>query len=188
MSLWLSIAVMGIAYILLSTVISLPSWSEHLQVGLAWSLALSLGLWAYVARWNQELEMLEKAMPPELRLAVDLRKRAEAFRERARALEEAMDEATAISEQVQRGIELERQQLSDLHEQYLKQARLNELTHEQQVAVADLLGQQQARSARRALWSNIVVGFVFYVAGVVTPALINMNTLRDQLQQWLHLS
>jgi energy-converting hydrogenase Eha subunit A len=42
MSLWLSYAIIGTAYILLSTVISLPSWSERFHVGLAWFLAISL--------------------------------------------------------------------------------------------------------------------------------------------------
>ena len=97
-----------------------------------------------------------------------------------------MEEAAAISEQVQRGIEVEQQQLSEVHEQYLRQARLMELTHEQQLAIADLLSQQQARSSRRALLSNIVVGFVFYVTGVVTPVFVSTDALRDQVQQWLH--
>jgi hypothetical protein len=72
-----------------------------------------------------------------------------------------------------------------VHEQYLRQARLNELTPEQATAVAELLGRQQARSARRALVSNIVIGFVFYVLGVVTPALISSDALRELLRQWL---
>lgn len=55
----------------------------------------------------------------------------------------------------------------------------------QATAVAELLGRQQVRNARRALWSNVVIGFVFYVAGVVTPALISSDALGEQLRQWL---
>ena len=111
------------------------------------SVPLALAIWAFVARRDQQLEVFETALPPELRLVVDLHRRAEAFRDRAQALEQAMEEATSISEQVHRGIELERQQLAELHEQYLRQARLNELTPEQATAVAELLGRQQARNA-----------------------------------------
>jgi hypothetical protein len=113
------------------------------------SVPLALSTWAFVARRDQQLEVFETALPPELRLMVNLHRRAEAFRDRAQALERAMEEATAISEQVQRGIDLERQQLAEVHEQYLRQARLNELTPEQATAVAELLDRQQARSARR---------------------------------------
>jgi hypothetical protein len=94
------------------------------------SVPLALAVWAFVARRDQQLEIFETALPPELRLVADLHRRAEAFRDRAQALEQAMEEATAISAQVQRGIELEQQQLAELHEQYLRQARLNELTPE----------------------------------------------------------
>jgi hypothetical protein len=164
----------------------LPTWGVIGLQCLAIGGSVVVALWAFIASRSRQLEVFETAEPPELRLVVNLRRHADAFRERAKALEEAMEEAASISEQVQHGIELERQQLSEVHEQYLKQARLMELTHEQQLAVADLLSQQQARSSRRALLSNIMVGFVFYLAGVVTPALINTSALRDQLPQWLH--
>ena len=170
--------------------IVIPLPSIYWEIG-SWCLVVSVPLvlatWAFVARRDQQLEVFETALPPELRLMVDLHRRAEAFRDRAQALEGAMDEATAISEQVQRGIDLERQQLAEVHEQYLRQARLNELTPEQATAVAELLGRQQARSARRALVSNVVIGFVFYVLGVVTPALISSDALRELLRQWFPL-
>jgi hypothetical protein len=89
-----------------------------------------------------------------------------------------MEHATVISEQVQRGIELDQKQLGELHEQYLRQARLKSLSHEQEIAVVDLLAQQQAQSSRHNLLTNIAVGFVFYALGVVTPAFISADFLR----------
>jgi hypothetical protein len=148
------------------------------------SVPLALAIWAFVARRDQQKEVFETALPPELRLMVDLHRRAEAFRDRAQALEQAMEDATSISEQVRRGIELERQQLAELHEQYLRQTRLNELTPEQATAVAELFGHKQADNARRALWSNLAIGFLFYALGVLTPVLISSDALREQLRQW----
>ncbi len=97
-----------------------------------------------------------------------------------------MEDATRISEQLQQGIELERQELSQVHEDYQRMARLKELTPDQASAVADLLARQQARGERRALWSNLLVGLVFYLLGVLTPVLISTDALREQLRHWFH--
>jgi hypothetical protein len=184
---WLWVFLVGVMLRILHELFSLHPVYVY-DIGwwcLTTSVPLALAIWAFVARYVQQLEVFETALPPELRLMVDLHQRAKAFRDRAQALEQAMEEATAISEQVQRGIELEQQQLAELHEQYLRQARLNELTPEQATAVAELLGRQQARNARRTLWSNLAVGFVFYALGVITPALISSDALREQLRHWL---
>jgi hypothetical protein len=98
-----------------------------------------------------------------------------------------MEQAAKVAEQVQRGIKLEQQQLSELHAQALRQAQLNELTPEQTTAVAHLLSRQQEQSSRRAIWWNFAIGFVFYVLGVATPALLSSDVLRQWLQEWLHL-
>ncbi len=71
-----------------------------------------------------------------------------------------MEDATRISEQLQQGIELERQELSQVHE--------------------------DSRGERRALWSNLLVGLVFYLLGVLTPVLISTDALREQLRHWFH--
>ena len=87
-----------------------------------------LALWAFIAWRYQFLEWLEKAEPPGLRLAANLVQHADAFQERARALEQAMEEAVTISKQIQREIRLEQRQLGELREQYRRDARLRELS------------------------------------------------------------
>jgi hypothetical protein len=150
-------------------------------------MALPVAVSAYIARRDQELVILENAPPPELRLAIDITRCVEELQGRAQALEAAMARATAISEHLQRGIERERQQLSEVNEEYLRTARLNDLTPEEAVAVAILLDHQQARSGRRAFWQNVAVALVFWALGIVTPLLINIDALGDQLREWLHL-
>lgn len=172
---------------LLGRLLVLPTCSCAMRLWLTFPLPLVLAAWAFVAARTQMLEALQNALPPELRLAVDLRERADAFRDRARSLEEAMEDATRISEQLQQGIELERQQLSQVHEDYQRMARLKELTPDQANAVAELLARQQARGERRAIWFNVLVGLVFYLLGVLTQALISTDAFGDQLRRWLHL-
>jgi hypothetical protein len=70
-----------------------------------------LALWAFVASRHVVLEVLEAAQPPELRLASDIVRLSSELEERAKGLEKAMEEASAISQQVHGGIELEKEQL-----------------------------------------------------------------------------
>jgi hypothetical protein len=147
----------------------------------------ALALWAFIA-WRYEfLEWLEKAEPPGLRLAANLVQHADAFQKRARALEQAMEATVAISKQIQREIGLEQQQLDELREQYRRDARLKELSAEEVAAVRLAIAQEQTRSSRWGLWWSIVIAVVFWVAGVVTQALIDFDALGDQLRQWFNL-
>ena len=146
-----------------------------------------LASYAYDARRDQEFDILEAETTPELRVAMDLNARAETYRYRAEALEDAMEEATGISDQLRREIQLQQQQLRQLQEDYLRRIELSKLTPEQAAAVAELLSRQQEHGARRALWSNIAIAFVFYLAGVVTPAFVSSDALGEQLQRWFHL-
>jgi len=61
------------------------------------------------------------------------------------------------------------------------------LSAEEVAAVRLAIAQEQARSSRWGLWWSIVIAVVFWMAGVVTQALINFDALGDQLRQWLHL-
>jgi hypothetical protein len=151
-------------------------------------LALAfLPLEAFEACRDQEFDMLEAEAPPELRVAMDLNARAETFRYRAEALEEALEEATGLSDQLRREIQSQQEQLSQLQQEYARQMELSKLTPEQAAAVVALLSRQQEQGARRALWSNIALGFLFYLAGVVTPALVNSDALGEQLRRWFRL-
>lgn len=142
---------------------------------------------AFEACRDQELAMLEAEAPPQLLVAMDLNARAETFRYRAEALEEALEEATGLSDQLRHEIQLQQEQLSQLRQEYARQMELSKLTPEQVSAVTGLLSRQQEQGARRALLSNIALGFLFYIAGVVTPALISSDALGEQLRRWFHL-
>jgi hypothetical protein len=151
------------------------------------SVPAGLALWAFIAWRYQFLAWLEKVEPPGLRLAANLVQHADAFQERARALEKAMEAAVAISKQIQREIGLEQQQLGELREQYRRDARLKELSAEEVAAVRSAIAQEQARSTRWDLWWSIVFAVISWVAGVATQALIDLDALGNQLRQWLHL-
>jgi hypothetical protein len=168
-------------------VISWPAGTSTVLLYLTIPVPLLLALWAFVDWRHQHLKVLETAQPPELRLAANVVKYADEFQERAKALEKAMEEATTISKQVQHGIELEKQQLGELREQYLREAHLRDLTPEQVSAVRFALAEEQARSTRWGLWVNIVIAIVSWAAGVVTQALIDMDTVGNQLRQWFNL-
>lgn len=182
---WIVRVLWGLGRAIINELLPLSNWVWTFTEWLALVPILVMAGWALVACRDLYLEVMRTAAPRELRLAVDLRERAEAFRDRARVLQQAMEEATAISEQLHRGIDAERQQLSQVHEDYLRKSRLSELTPEQTAAVVDLLDRQQTRSGRKALWSNVAVGFIFYAAGVLTPAVVSTETLRDQVRGWL---
>lgn len=142
-------------------------------MALALAGPLVLAYLACLARRNLQVWVLQRAMPPQLRLVVDLRQRAETFRDWTRQLEEAMEQTTLLSEELHEAIAQERERLQRVHAEVERKAQLAALTPEQAEAVAVLLGRQQARSSRRALWSNIAVGLFFYLAGVITPALFS---------------
>lgn len=146
----------------------------------------ALALWAFVAWRHVMLEILENAEPPELRLAANLKQQVDAFQERAQALEDAFEEAAAISKKVQRGIELDQQQLTELREQYRLQAQLIELS-DHAPAIRTAIAQENARSARWGLLINVVVALVFLVIGLLIDALVNTEALGDQLRQWFNL-
>lgn len=155
---------------------------------LVWAVPVPAGLalWAFVAWRHVSLEVLETAEPPELRLAAHLKQHVEAFQERAQALEDAFEEAQAISKTVQRGIELEQEQLRELREQYRLHAQLMELS-DHAPAVRTAIAQEQNRASRWGLLVNVVVAAVFYVIGLLTDALVDTEGLGDQLRQWFHL-
>lgn len=155
---------------------------------LAWLVPVPtvVALWAFIAWRHVYLRVLESAEPPELRLAANLKKHVEAFQERAQALEAAFEEAQAISKKVQRGIEVEQEQLRELREQYRLHAQLIELS-DRVPAVRTAIAQEQARGARWGLFVNVVVAAVFWVIGLLTDALIDTEALGDQLRQWFHL-
>jgi hypothetical protein len=168
-------------------VVSLPTWTADVFLYLTIPVPLVLMLWAFIAWRHVALTVLETTQPPELHLATNLIRYADEFQERAKALEKAMEEAAAISQQVQRGIELEQQQLGELREEYLQQVRLNDLTAEEVSAVRSAIAQEHERSTRWGLLWNLVIAVVFLAVGLVMQALIDLDALGDQLRQWLHL-
>jgi hypothetical protein len=132
-----------------------------------------LALWAFVAWRHVALDVLEKAEPPELRLAVNLKQHVDAFQEHAAALEEAFEEAAVISKKMQHAIELDQERLRELHEQYRREVHLRELSAEEISAIRIAIAQEQARGTRWSIWLGIMFLLVGWAAGLVTDALID---------------
>ena len=107
-----------------------------------------LAIWAGVARYSLQMDMLATATPPELQLAFDLGDRLKAFRTGADAFERAMQEATAVVEQMENAIEERRQRLSEAHDEYQRTLRLSERARRQAVMYQKLSKEQLARSWR----------------------------------------
>jgi hypothetical protein len=142
----------------------------------------AMAVWAFVAWRRVSLEVLETAEPPELRLAASLKQHAQAFQERAEALEAAFEEADAISRKVQRGIELEQEQLRRIREQYRLHAQLMELSdHAPTLRIAN------TQDRRWGLLVNVVVAAFSIVIGLLLDALVDPDALGQQLRQWFHL-
>jgi hypothetical protein len=80
-----------------------------------------------------------------------------------------MEQAAAISEQVQNEIRLEHEQLGQLHEKALRQARLNEVTPEQARALARMPDEQHVQGERRAKTSNFWNGLLWLVVWTRRP-------------------
>jgi len=168
-------------------VMPLPAGTGIILLYLMIPIPVLLAPWAFIA-WRHEFrEWLETAQPPELRLATKLIRQADELRGRARALEEAIEEATVISKQVQSGIELEQQRLGELHQENLRERLLKKLTPEEVSAIGFALAEQQARSARQSWWWNLFFVAIGWAVGVVTQALIDFDALGEQLRQWLNL-
>jgi hypothetical protein len=143
-------------------------------------------LCAFLACRHAALEILETAEPQELRFTANLKQHVEAFQERAQALEDAFEEAEAISKKVQRGIELEQEQPRELREQYRLHTQLMELS-DNAPAVRTAIAEEQSRSMRWGLLQNVVIAIVFLIIGLLIDALIGTEALGDQLRQWFHL-
>jgi DNA-binding helix-hairpin-helix protein with protein kinase domain len=158
-----------------------------LWLGLYLALPAFLACCALSARYDQEIRILEAATPAELRLAAEIHRRAEAFRDQAQALEQAMEQAAAITEQVQLELRQEQAEIARMREEYVHQVRLRELSSEETAAIQGWLGAENARTERRAVWVNVLTGIALFVAGVVVQALLPPETLGEQLRQWLHL-
>jgi hypothetical protein len=87
---------------------------------------------------------------------------------------------------VQRGIELEQEQLRELRDHYRLHTQLMELS-DRAPAVRTAIAQEQTRASRWGLLVNVVVAAIFYVIGLLTNALVNTDALGDQIRQWFHL-
>jgi hypothetical protein len=168
------------------SMVSLPAGTGTILLYSMAPIPLALASWAVIAWRHYFMEWLETAQPPELRLATKLIRHADEFQQRARALEQAIEEAAAISKQIQTGIELEQQRLSELHQEKLRERVLKKLTAEEVSAIGFVVAEEEARSARRSRWWNVVFGVFGWAAGVVTQAVIDTDTLREQLRQWLN--
>jgi hypothetical protein len=141
-------------------------------------------LWAFLARRRVALDILKSAQPPQLQLTTDLLKHVKELQARAEAFDKAMEEVTAISDQVQRDVQAEQQRLEEIREQHIREAHLKDLTAEEVAAIRAALAQEYARSQRRGLWSKIVFGVIGWAFGLASQALIDVDALGDQLRQW----
>jgi hypothetical protein len=158
--------------------------SFGLFLSLSLPVPLIVMLWAFLARRRVALEILKSAQPPELQLTTDLLKHVKELQARAEAFDKAMEEVTAISNQVQRKIEAEQQKLDEIREQHSREAHLKDLTADEIAAIRAALAQEFARGQRRGWWSRILFGVIAWAFGVASQALIDMDALGDQLRQW----
>jgi hypothetical protein len=172
---------------LAALVLSFPEGTPIILLFLTIPVPLLLALLAFIAWRYATLEILETVQPPELRLATNLIRYADEFQQRARGLEQAIEEAAVISKQLQSGIELEQQRLSELHEDNLRQSILRKLNTQEVSAIDFALTEAQTRSARRSRWWNVAFAVVGWAVGLATQALIDTDALGDQLRQWLPL-
>lgn len=92
-----------------------------------------LAVWAGVARYSLQMDMLATAAPPELQRAFELRDRLAAFRSGADAFERAVQEAAVVVQQMEDAIEEQGRRLSEAHDEYQRHLRLSERARRQAV-------------------------------------------------------
>jgi len=130
-------------------------------------LALPLTVWSYYTGKKERLAELVSATPPELL-------RAHKLRDHAQALEDAMHEATVMSDQLQKIIDAERNLIAELLAEAASAKQLSELSAEQIAALSNQLERSQRVSAVRERWIQIAAGvillFAGYVLGLVDPS------------------
>jgi hypothetical protein len=98
-----------------------------------------------------------------------------------------MEQAAAITEQVQLELKQEQAEVARMREEYQHQVELRELNADQTAAIQDWLGQENARTGRRSFWSSLALGVALFVAGVLADALLLSQALGEQLRHWLHV-
>ncbi|MEV0792534.1 hypothetical protein [Kribbella sp. NPDC050459] len=150
--------------------------AEHIvDVGLIGliALALPLSIWAYLLGRNHQLAQLESATPPALR-------RAHRLHDQAKALEDAMHEATLMADDLQEVIDAEKRLITELLEESTEARRIAEIESGQLNALLAHQERQQRRSTLRERWINIAVAAVSLVAGYLLN-LVSPTFLKDLL-------
>ncbi len=111
--------------------------------------------------------------------------------QRAKAAQQAMQQAAFLAEELQEDVKVQQGVLDEIRRQVTDYQRTAAISRAEAESVAQVLEARQERARRRSFWSglavNVAVGFVFYLLGVLTPALVNGDSLREVLRQWLHL-
>jgi hypothetical protein len=121
-----------------------------------------------------------------VRPLVDLAKRAKALAKRADEVREAMNTAVAMEEELREAIEAEQHALEEVQRRIVDHQETAAITMARSESVRRTLAADQREERRRSFWSglvvNVAVGLVFYVLGVLTPALVSTETLRALLR------
>ncbi|TDC35543.1 hypothetical protein [Kribbella albertanoniae] len=130
-------------------------------------LGLPLLIWAYFLGRSDRLSQLQSATPPALR-------RAHRLRDHAQALEDAMQEATLMADELQETIDAEKRLIADLLSESTEARRIVEIESGQLNALLAHQERQQRHSTRRERWINIAVAavslFIGYLLNLASPA------------------
>jgi hypothetical protein len=129
--------------------------------------------WAYLVGRNDHLARTRDATPPQLH-------RAHELHDHTKALEQALHETTALSEELQRSIDGERKLIEELVKEAADARHIADLTNEQVETLTARMNRAQHRSALRERWINIAIAAVSLAAGYI----LNLVT-PDQLGQLL---
>jgi len=145
--------------------------------------SMALGFWT-ANLGEKECHDVLAQQTPRRALPTDLVKRAQ-------DVQTAMEQVAFLAEELQDDVKVQQEALDEIQRQVVDHQRTAAISKAQAESVARVLDARQEQGRRRSFWSglavNVIVGFLFYMLGVLTPALMDTDSLRLLLRHWLHL-
>jgi hypothetical protein len=130
-------------------------------------------------------------LPPDLDLVKNTQQARQALEQAVLQAQQALEQAANVADEVQDDLQVQQRVLDEVQRQIGEQRPAAAITEAEAESVAKVITAGQKHLQRRSFWGglavNVIVGFVFYAFGVLTPALVDAQSLHDLLQRWLHL-
>lgn len=196
-------AVGGVAFVLLlAASFQIVAWLPHsiradpdladMPTGAALLLAMGLLVWVTSVVSDEYRDAYARQhprrfLPPDLDLVKNTQRARQALEQAMGQAQQAIEQAANWAEELQDSVAVQQRTLNEIERQTGEIEAAATITKAQAESIALVWDARQERARRRSFWSglaiNVIVGFVFYALGVLTPVLVNTQSLHDLLQR-----